>query len=214
MDNSEKIRVLIVDDHPIMRVGIAAIINGRADMITVGQAGTGEEAVALFEQCRPDITLMDLRLPGMSGVEAIRTIRGKHPEALFVVLTTYEGDEDIYQALEVGARAYIIKGMPHEALADALRRVYAGGRFIPSPVSRALAARVPDSDLSSREREVLQLLAHGESNKRIAVHLGITEATVKSHVSAILMRLQVEDRTQAVVTALQRGIVHLQKETQ
>ena len=214
MDNSEKIRVLIVDDHPIMRVGIAAIINGRADMITVGQAGTGEEAVALFEQCQPDITLMDLRLPGMSGVEAIRSIRGKHPEALFVVLTTYEGDEDIYQALEVGARAYIIKGMPHEALADALRRVYAGGRFIPSPVSRALAARVPDSDLSSREREVLQLLAHGESNKRIAVHLGITEATVKSHVSAILMRLQVEDRTQAVVTALQRGIVHLQKETQ
>jgi len=122
--------------------------------------------------------------------------------------------EDIYQALEVGARAYIIKGMPHEALADALRRVYAGGRFIPSPVSRALAARMPDSDLSSREREVLQLLAHGESNKRIAAHLGITEATVKSHVSAILMRLQVEDRTQAVVTALQRGIVHLQKETQ
>ena len=214
MDNSEKIRVLIVDDHPIMRVGIAAIINGRADMITVGQAGTGEEAVALFEQCRPDITLMDLRLPGMSGVDAIRTIRGKHPEALFVVLTTYEGDEDIYQALEGGARAYIIKGMPHEALADALRRVYAGGRFIPSPVSRALAARMPDSDLSSREREVLQLLAHGESNKRIAAHLGITEATVKSHVSAILMRLQVEDRTQAVVTALQRGIVHLQKETQ
>jgi two-component system, NarL family, response regulator len=213
MENLVKIKVLIVDDHPIMRVGIAAIINGRADMVTVGQAGTGEEAVDLFERCRPDVTLMDLRLPGMSGVDVIRTIRSKHPEALFVVLTTYEGDEDIYQALEAGARAYIIKGMPHQALADALRRVYSGGRFLPSPVSRALAARTPDSDLSSREREVLRLLALGESNKGIAAQLDITEATVKCHVSAILMRLQVADRTQAVVAALQRGIVHLRKET-
>jgi two-component system, NarL family, response regulator len=133
----------------------------------------------------------------------------RHPEACFVVLTTYEGDEDIYQALEAGARAYIIKGMPHELLVDALRRVHAGGRFVPSPVSRALASRTPSSDLSSREREVLQLLARGESNKEIATHLGITEATVKCHVSVILMRLQVADRTQAVLAALQRGLVHL-----
>ena len=209
MINPEKIQVLIVDDHPIMRVGISAIINARADMIAVAQAGTGESAVELYEQHHPDITLMDLRLPGMSGVDAIRMIRCRHPEACFVVLTTYEGDEDIYQALEAGARAYIIKGMPHELLVDALRRVHAGGRFVPSPVSRALASRTPSSDLSSREREVLQLLARGESNKEIATHLGITEATVKCHVSVILMRLQVADRTQAVLAALQRGLVHL-----
>jgi DNA-binding NarL/FixJ family response regulator len=209
METAEKIKVLVVDDHPIMRVGITAIINARDDMATVAQASTGEEAIELFERHRPDITLMDLRLPGISGVEAIRTIRGRHPQACFVVLTTYEGDEDIFQALEAGARAYIIKGMPHEALVDALRRVHAGGRFLPSPVSRALAARTPNSDLSPREREVLQLLARGESNKTIASHLGISEATVKCHVSVILMRLQVEDRTQAVVAALQRGLVHM-----
>ncbi len=209
MEDSAKIKVLIVDDHPIMRVGIAAIINARSDMATVAQAGTGEAAIELFEEHHPDITLMDLRLPGMSGVEAIRAIRTDHPDACFVVLTTYEGDEDIYQALEAGARAYVIKGMPHEALIDALRRVYAGGRFLPTPVTRALASRTPDSDLSTREREVLRLLARGKSNKGIATLLGITEATVKCHVSVILMRLQVTDRTQAVVAALQRGLVHL-----
>lgn len=202
-------KILIVDDHPIMRIGIAAIINAREDMSVVAQAGTGEEAIALYEEHLPDVTLMDLRLPGISGVDAIRTIRHQHPKACFVVLTTYEGDEDIYQALEAGARAYIIKGMPHDALVDALRKVHAGGRFLPSPVSRALASRTPDADLSSREREVLGLLARGESNKEIAGHLGITEATVKCHVSVILMRLQVTDRTQAVIAALQRGLVHL-----
>lgn len=209
MEHSAKIKVLVVDDHPIVRVGIVAIINARPDMAAVAQCSTGEDAIELFEQHRPDITLMDLRLPKMSGVEAIRAIRVRHPKACFVVLTTYEGDEDIYQAIEAGARAYVIKGMPHEALIDALRRVHAGGRFLPPAVSRALAARTPDSDLSAREREVLSLLARGETNKEIAQHLGITEATVKCHVSVILMRLQVSDRTQAVVTALQRGLVHL-----
>jgi DNA-binding NarL/FixJ family response regulator len=209
MQTTEKIKVLVVDDHPIMRVGITAIINARADMVAVAQAATGEDAVELFDQHHPDITLMDLRLPGMSGVDAIRTIRKRHPQACFVVLTTYEGDEDIFQALEAGARAYIIKGMPHEALVDALHKVHAGGRFLPSPVSRALASRTPSSDLSPREREVLQLLARGESNKMISSHLGISEATVKCHVSVILLRLQVQDRTQAVVAALQRGLVHI-----
>jgi two-component system, NarL family, response regulator len=209
-ENAKTIEVLVVDDHPIVRVGIVAIINARADMKAVAQCGSGEEAMDLFEQHRPDIVLMDLRLPKMSGVEAIRAIRMRHPKACFVVLTTYEGDEDIYQALEAGARAYVIKGMPHEALIDALRRVHAGGRFLPPTVTRALASRTPDSDLSAREREVLSLLARGETNKEIAQHLGITEATVKCHVSVILMRLQVSDRTQAVVTALQRGLVHLQ----
>lgn len=212
MDRTRKIRVLVVDDHPIMRVGIAAIINARADMVTVAEASSGEEAIALFAQHHPDITLMDLRLPGISGVETIRRIRSRHPNGCFVVLTTYEGDEDIYQALEAGARGYIIKGMQHEALVDALRRVVSGGRFLPSPVSRALAERTPDSDLSAREREVLELLVQGQSNKGIAAALGITEATVKSHVSVILLRLKVEDRTQAVVAALQRGLVHLPRE--
>jgi DNA-binding NarL/FixJ family response regulator len=209
MESARKIQVLVVDDHPIVRVGIVAIINAKPDMEVTAQCGTGEEAVELYERYDPDIVLMDLRLPRMSGVEAIRSIRTRHPKACFVVLTTYEGDEDIYQALEAGARAYVIKGMPHEMLIDALRRVHGGRRFLPPAVSRALASRTPDSDLSAREREVLSLLARGETNKEIAQHLGITEATVKCHVSVILMRLQASDRTQAVVNALQRGLVHL-----
>jgi DNA-binding NarL/FixJ family response regulator len=204
-----KIRVLVVDDHPIMRIGIAAIIQATPDMTTVAQAGSGEEAIELFEKHLPDITLMDLRLPGISGVEAIRILMDRHHNAKFVVLTTYEGDEDIHQALQVGARSYIIKGMPHDALISALRRVQAGGRFLPTPVSRALSSRLPNSDLSAREREVLDLIALGKSNKEIATELGITESTVKCHVSVILMRLNVTDRTQAVVSALQRGLVHI-----
>ncbi len=204
-----KIRVLVVDDHPIMRVGIAAIIEATPDMTTVAQAGSGEEAIELFEKHLPDITLMDLRLPGISGVDAIRMLMSRHPNAKFVVLTTYEGDEDIHQALAAGARSYIVKGMPHEALVSALRRVQAGGRFLPQPVSRALHSRIPNSDLSLREREVLELIVRGRSNKEIASDLGITESTVKCHVSVILMRLNVSDRTQAVVTALQRGLVHI-----
>jgi two-component system, NarL family, response regulator len=209
MKEPAKIRVLVVDDHPIMRFGIAAIIDATPDMTAVAQAGSGEEAVELFEKNLPDITLMDLRLPGMGGVEAIRTIINRHRSAKFVVLTTYEGDEDIHQALQAGARGYIVKGMPHEALVSALRRVHAGGRFLPPPVSRALSSRIPDCDLSAREREVLHLIVKGKSNKEIAVDLGITESTVKCHVSVILMRLNVNDRTQAVVTALQRGLIHL-----
>ncbi len=209
MGEPEKIRVLVVDDHPLMRIGISAIIDARPDMTTVGQADSGEEAVSLYSKLVPDITLMDLRLPKMGGVEAIRAIRKKYPKARFVVLTTYEGDEDIYQALEAGAKGYIIKGMPHHALTDALRKVYSGGRFVPPPVARALDSRMPDSELSQREREVLTHIASGESNKEIATLLGITEATVKCHVSMILMRLNVNDRTQAVVTALQRGLIHL-----
>jgi DNA-binding NarL/FixJ family response regulator len=204
-----RIRVLVVDDHPITRFGIAAIIEATPDMTVVAQAGSGEEAVELYEKHRPDIALMDLRLPGMSGVEAIRTVVARHREARFVVLTTYEGDEDIHQALQAGARSYIVKGMPHEALVNALRRVHAGGQFLPPPVSRALFSRIPNSDLSAREREVLSLLVRGRNNKEIASELGIAEATVKCHVSVILMRLNVSDRTQAVVTALRRGLAHL-----
>jgi DNA-binding NarL/FixJ family response regulator len=203
-----EIKVLVVDDHPLMRVGIAAIIDNQPNMMTVAQAGSGEEAVDLFQKHHPDITLMDLRLPQMSGVDTIRTIRRFHPHARFVVLTTYEGDEDIHQALEAGAQGYIIKGMPYDSLINALERVHMGGRFLPLPVKRALASRTPDSDLSHRERQVLELLATGNSNKKIGELLGITEATVKCHVSTILMRLNAEDRTQAVICALQRGLVH------
>lgn len=209
MNYTEKIRIMVVDDHPLMRVGITAIINARSDMIVVAQAGTGEEAVALFQRDKPEITLMDLRLPGMSGVEAIAAIRAMSSHARFIVVTTYDGDEDIHRALEAGAQGYIIKGMPYQTLVDALQRVHAGGRFLPPPVTRALASRLPHSDLSARELEVLHLLVGGNSNKDIAKLLGITEATVKSHVSTILMRLDVDDRTQAVVAALQRGLVHL-----
>src|ERR1022692_1394926 len=204
-----KITVLVVDDHPLMRVGIAAIIDGRPGMITIAQAGTGEEAVELYLKHLPDIPLMDLRLPPLSGVETIRTIRRTHPQARFVVLTTYEGDEDIHQALEAGAQGYIIKGMSPEALVDAIRRVHAGSRFLAPPVARALAARNPHSDLSVREREVLALIVGGKSNREIATELGITEGTVKCHVTAVLERLGVSDRTQAVVAALQRGIMHI-----
>jgi len=209
MTTVEKMKVMIVDDHPLMLVGIASIVNARPDMTLVAQTGTGEEAVSLFAKHKPDVTLMDLRLPGISGVDAIRTIRATYPKARFVVLTTYEGDADIHRALEAGAQGYVIKGMPYQTLVEALQRVHKGGRFLPPPVARALASRMPDSDLSAREQEVLSLLASGRSNKEIATQLGITEATVKCHVSAILLRLNVNDRTEAVVTALQRGLVHL-----
>jgi DNA-binding NarL/FixJ family response regulator len=210
MVNGDKIRVMVVDDHPLMRVGVASIVNARTDMTVVAQAGSGEEAIALFLKHKPDVTLMDLRLPGMSGVDAIRSIRETHAQSRFVVLTTYEGDADIHRALEAGAQGYVIKGMPYQTLVEALQRVYKGGRFLPPPIARALASRMPDSELSAREQEVLSLLASGKTNKDIASALHIAEATVKCHVSAILLRLNVSDRTEAVITALQRGLVHLE----
>jgi DNA-binding NarL/FixJ family response regulator len=206
---AQQIRVLIVDDHPIMRVGIAAIINAQAGMRVVGQAGTTAEAIRMFSAEQPDLTLMDLRLPDRDGVEAIRAIRAISPKARVIVLTTYEGDEDIHRALEAGARGYLIKGMPHEALVKALYRVHEGHRFLPQLVTEALSSRMPGSDLSHREREVLQLMFAGMSNREIADELHIKEATVKSHVSVVLMRLNVTDRTQAVVEGLKRGLFHL-----
>jgi two-component system, NarL family, response regulator len=203
------IRILIVDDHPIMRVGITALLASSKEMEVIAQAGSGEEAVKLHAQYSPAITLMDLRLPGISGVETIRSIRRRSQKARFIVLTTYEGDEDIYQAMEAGASGYLVKGMPQEMLINAIKKVHTGGRYLPPPVSQALTSRTRDSNLSNREREVLGLLANGKSNREIAVELGITEATVKCHVSVILMRLNASDRTQAVVAALQRGLIHI-----
>lgn len=203
------IKILIVDDHPIMRMGIAALISSSKEMECVGQAGSGEEAIQHHAVLKPDITLMDLRLPGIGGAETIRRIRQKTPNARFIVLTTYEGDEDIHQAMEAGASGYLVKGLPQEMLVNAVRRVHAGGRYLPQPMSQALASRMPDSSLSNREREVLGLMAKGKSNREIADQLGITEATVKCHVSVILSRLNASDRTQAVVIAHQRGMIHL-----
>ena len=205
----KRISILIVDDHPIMRVGIAAMISSSKDMVTVGQARSGEEAIEQHALHKPDVTLMDLHLPGISGVETIRRIRRVSPQAHFLVLTSCEGDMDIRQALEAGASGYVFKGLAQEMLACAVRKVHAEGFYLPSSVSQILASYTPDSTLSTRERQVLGLVAKGRSNKEIATEFGITEATVKCHVSVILTRLNSNDRTQAVVTGLQRGFIHL-----
>lgn len=203
------IRIMLVDDHPIVRIGLAALIKTVPGMETVAQAGGGREAIELHRQHKPDVTLMDLRLPDLPGVEVIRTLCTESPDARFIVLTTYEGDEDIHQALQAGARGYIIKGLPHDLLTDAIKRVHAGGRYLPQAVKKVLANRTPSSDLSAREREILIRIAQGKSNKEIAAELDLAEITVKVRVSAILERLDVHDRTEAVVTALQRGLLHL-----
>ena len=203
------IRVIIVDDHPVVRFGLGAIIGLQPDMTVAGEAGSGEEACALCESRPADVVLMDLRLPGMSGVEAIRAIRKSSPKLRFIVLTTYDGDEDIHRALEAGAQAYLLKAMSHTDLATAIRTVHSGSRYIPASISKSLAGRPPQSELSARELQVLELIVKGRSNKEIGDALGISEATVKWHVNMILSRLDVSDRTQATVAALQRGIVHL-----
>jgi DNA-binding NarL/FixJ family response regulator len=203
------IRVIIVDDHPVVRFGLAAIIGLQPDMTVTGEAGSGEEACALCDSRPADVVLMDLRLPGMSGVDAIRAIRKSNARLRFIVLTTYDGDEDIHRALEAGAQAYLLKAMSHTDLANAIRTVHSGSRYIPASISKSLAGRPPQSELSARELQVLELIVKGRSNKEIGDALGISEATVKWHVNMILSRLEVSDRTQATVAALQRGIVHL-----
>lgn len=209
MTDQAMVRVLIVDDHPVVRFGLAAIIRLQPDMEVIGEAGTGEEACRMCVEQAPDVVLMDLRLPGLSGVESIKTIRETVPNVRFIVLTTYDGDEDIRRALDAGAQAYLLKAMSHVDVTDAIRKVHSGARVIPRLVSRTLAERPPHSQLSPREIEVLELIAGGCSNKEIGRALGITEATVKWHVNLILNRLDVADRTAAIVAALQRGIIHL-----
>lgn len=203
------IRVLVIDDHPIVRLGISAMVNSQPEMTVVGQAATGQDAIRIFHESQPDIVLVDLRLPDMSGVEVIRTLCRSGPGVKFIVLTTYDGDEDIFQALEAGAAGYLIKGMSHEVLLKGLRQVHKGKQYVPTEVSQKLSARNPHAVLSDRERQVLQLIAQGSSNKAIASLLGITEGTVKCHVGVILEQLNVTDRTQAVLAALRRGLVHL-----
>jgi DNA-binding NarL/FixJ family response regulator len=204
-----KTRVLIADDHPVVVLGLAAIINAQPDMTVVGEAANGRQALELFEKHLPDVTLIDLRMPELGGVEAIKQIRAKHAHAIFIVLTTYQGDEDIHKALKAGAQGYLLKGMAHDDLLEAIRRVRSGVQYLPASVKETLANRTPGSDLSPRELQILELIVKGLSNKQIADKLGITEGTVKWHVNAILGRLNVSDRTQAAVAALNRGIVQL-----
>lgn len=208
MQTQTAIRILIVDDHPLVRAGICAIIGLQPDMAIVGEFDDAQIALSQVEARKPDIVLMDLRLPGMSGLEAIRKIHRSFPSVRLIVLTTYEGDEDIHQALEAGASSYIIKGMKHDRLLQGIRRVYAGKSYLPPEVSKLVDER-PDDELSPREREVLLLMAEGRSNRDIAAELGIAEKTVKCHVSMILSLFGVKDRTKAVLTAIRRGYVKL-----
>ena len=208
MSEAKQIRILVVDDHPIVRAGLEAILNSQPDMRVVGHADTGGLAVEKACELNPDIVLMDLRMPGMCGVEAVRLIREARAQTRILALTTYDGDEDIHQALQAGAASYIVKGMPYEILLRAIRYVHAGKKFLPREVSNLLDEHSPE-DLSSQERRVLALLVEGLSNRAIATKLHVTERTVKFHVGNILARLGAEDRTQAVVVALRRGYVHL-----
>jgi DNA-binding NarL/FixJ family response regulator len=203
------IRILTVDDHPIYRDGLAALIAAYSDFRLVAAAANGREAMQMFRQHRPDVTLMDLSMPVMSGVDAIAAIVAEFSDAKIIALTTWAGDADIHRALELGARGYLLKDSAAEEVAEAIRSVHAGRRAIPSDVAQRLAAFTPRMELTERELEVLGHMARGLSNKAIARALGRTEATVKVHVLHILQKLNVSDRTKAVTVGLQRGIIHL-----
>src|SRR5687767_861163 len=207
---ADKLKIMLVDDHYLVRMGLASIIALEADMTICAEASSGEQARALFRAHRPDVTLMDLRLPGMNGTEAARTIRMEFPDARIVMISTYVCDEEIYGALQAGAMAYLVKSVQREELTRAIRKAAAGQRHIPAEVAARLADRMTRSQLSTRELEVLRLLVVGRRNREIAGALDITEGTVKLHVSSILGKLGVSDRTEAVTRALQRGIVQLE----
>jgi len=209
LDETKKIRIAVVDDQAVVRQGFVSLINTVADMEVIAEATNGQLAVELYREHRPDVMLIDLRMPVLSGVEAIATIRKEFPGARIIVLTTYDGDEDIYRSLQAGAQGYLLKDVFFEDLEEAIRKVHAGSKRIPSVVAERLAERMSGSDLTGRELEVLQQIVAGKSNKEIGTQLNISEATVKSHINNILSKLGVSDRTQAATTALQRGIVHL-----
>ncbi len=209
MTRHNAIRILIADDHLVVRIGLRSMIDTQPDMNVIAEAANGREAVALFRDHQPDVTLIDLRMPVMGGVEAVGVIHEEFPDARIIVLTTYDGDENIYRALQGGARAYLLKDIPREEFLDDIRAVYQGQYCIPPAVAARLAQRIPGPELSARELEVLKLIVEGMSNKEIASALSITESTVKNHVNSILGKLNVKDRTQAATTALRRGIVTL-----
>ena len=206
---ADKLKIMLVDDHYLVRMGLASIIALEPDMTVCAEASSGEQAQSLFRTHRPDVTLMDLRLPGMNGAETIQAIRREFPDARIVMLSTYVCDEEIYGALQAGAMAYLVKSVQREELLRAIRKAAIGQRHIPAEVATRLADRVARSELSIREIEVLRLLVGGRRNREIAGALDITEGTVKLHVSSILGKLGVADRTEAVTVALQRGIVQL-----
>lgn len=203
------IRVLIADDHPVVRSGLAMIIQYATGVETVAEACTGMEAVELFRQHQPDVVLMDLKMPEMGGVDAIATIRQECPDARVIILTTYDGDEDIYRGLSAGARGYLLKNVTRHELVEAIQRVHAGQKYIPAEVGARLSERMSSPQLTERERQVLLLITEGKSNQEIADALKVSEGTIKFHVNGILRKLGVSDRTQAVLVALKRGIANL-----
>jgi DNA-binding NarL/FixJ family response regulator len=203
------IRVLSVDDHPLLREGIAALVNAEPDMKLVAEAANGQEAIEKFRLHRPDVTLMDLQMPTLNGIEAIIGIRSEFSNARVIVLTTYTGDVQVVRALKAGARGYVLKGHVCRELLDTIRAVHAGQKRIPPEVAVELADHAADDELSAREMDVLRLIAAGNANKEIAGRLGIAEDTVKSHITNILSKLAANDRTHAVTTALKRGIIEL-----
>jgi DNA-binding NarL/FixJ family response regulator len=203
------IRILTVDDHPLLRKGIAALVNGEPDLKLVAEAANGNEAIDAFRSHRPDVTLMDLQMPEVDGLDAIDRIRSEFPQARIIVLTTYSGDTQVLRALKAGARGYILKGHVHKELLDAIRAVHAGHKRIPPEIAAQLADHATDDALTEREIDVLRLIAAGNANKRIADQLSIGEATVKSHISNILSKLGANDRSHAVTIGLKRGIIEL-----
>jgi len=209
MSARPRIRVMFVDDHPMLRAGLAATLLAEDDMEIAAEASDGAEAIQMYQQHRPDIVLMDLRLPRLGGVEAIRAIRDADAKARIIVLTTYDGEEDIYRALDAGARAYLLKDMLRRELIDAIRAVHSGQTYLSPTVASRLASRVHREELSSRELEILGLVARGGSNKEVAARLGLAEGTVRIHMSNIFEKLGVHDRTEAAMEALKRGILHL-----
>jgi DNA-binding NarL/FixJ family response regulator len=209
---SNPIRILVVEDHHVVRQGLVALLSVADGVEVVGQAGDGAEALTQFETHYPDVTLIDLRLPRLSGVEVIQRVRAEHANARFIVLTTYDGDEDIFRALQAGARAYLLKGMTVDVLLSAIRSVHAGKSIVPPAIAQKLAERMATEQLTNREQDVLEQIVRGKSNKEIGIELDISEATVKTHINNLLGKLGVSDRTQAVTAAIQRGLVQLESE--
>ncbi|WP_254201251.1 MULTISPECIES: response regulator transcription factor [unclassified Lysobacter] len=207
MTPDSRIRIMLVDDHPLLREGVASVVARQSDMQLIAEATDGEQAIAQFRQWQPDITLMDLQMPGVGGVEAIRAITGEFPQARIIVLTTYRGDVQALRALKAGAMGYLLKSMLRKDLLDTIRQVHAGRRSIPPEIANEIATHVADDALSSREVEVLGQVAGGRSNKVIAAQMGISEETVKTHMKSILAKLDANDRTHAVTIALKRGIL-------
>ncbi len=210
MKEQGRIRVLCVDDHPLLREGITAIINSQPDMTLVAEASNGTEAIQKFREYKPDVTLMDLRLPDISGVDSLIAIRTDSPDARIIMLTTFEGDVEAHRALEAGARAYLLKSMPPKDLVDVIRQVHAGKKKIPTEIAACLAEHLSDESLTDREIDVLKHIAGGNRNRDIGEQLFISEETVKVHIKHIMEKLGANDRTQAVAIAVRRGIIHLE----